>query len=346
MATLKDVAREAGVSPTTVSYALRGGQYVSHETAEKVRAAVEKLGYVANGSARNLKYGRSGVLEVCVHEFDTPFFYAKLAQAAVDAIERRGYQALVVRTGMERRNIERAIDEVANPNADGVMISAAAYDTTGLRRLSRNRPTVLLDDSRSEPILDTVTTPNESGMKAAVAHLVERGCRRIAIVGLDNYHDEVLRAPTTLHHVRMRAVLEAFAEHGLVYRPDWCFPAEWLIKPGRDAGRRIGGMLAGRSGACDVPDGILCVTDSLALGVIRGLADVGVRVPDDVKVIGFDGLSVDDVMVPSLSSVEIDMDDYVGKAVGMLVDRIEGRYDGPPRRVEARFAVVPRESSR
>lgn len=353
MATLKDVAKEAGVSPTTVSYAMRGGQYVSPETAQRVQAAVEKLGYVANASARNLKYGRSHVIEIGVHEFDAPYFYSKLAETAVNTIERRGYRALVVRTGIGWKDIEKAIDAVVNPSADGVMLNAADFDTSALRRLSRNRPTVLLDDSRDEPVLDTVMTPNECGMRAAVAHLVERGCRAIAIVGLDDYPETVVQSPTTLPHLRMRAIREAFAEFGILYRGDWCFPADWTIEPGREPGRRLGALLqnsgsaeTGSTHTLDCPDGVLCVTDSLALGVIRGLADVGVHVPSDIKVIGFDGLSLDSMVVPSISSVEIDMDDYVSKAVDMLVERIEGRYDGLPRRVEARFKVAPRESTR
>lgn len=347
VATLKDVAKEAGVSPTTVSYALRGGKYVSHETAERVRAAVEKLGYTANASARNLKYGRSRVIEVGIHEFDAPFFYSKLTEAAVDAIERHGYRALVSRVGLRESEIERAVDAVANPTSDGVLLNAAYLDTTPLGRLSRNRPTVLLDDTRETPTLDTVMTPNERGMKAAVAHLVERGCRSIAVVGLGDYPETELREPRNLQQLRMRAVREAFTEHGVTYRGDWCFPAEWLIEPGREPGRRIAALLRGEGPAADArPDGVLCATDSLALGVIRGLADAGVHVPDDVKVIGFDGLTIDSMVVPSISSVEIDMTDYVGKAVDMLVERIEGRYDGPPRRKESRFRVVPRESTR
>lgn len=336
--TMKDVAQRAGVSVATVSYALRGGQYVSREASERIRAAVEELGYIANQSARSLRSGRTGVIMVGVHELDMPYFYSRFASFMVDRIERCGYKALVMRSGWNENSVRESLTRLVDQPCDGMILNSGGLATTELRRLGEDRQVVLVDDFSSRLVFDTILVPGEAGMRMAVEHLLAQGCRNIAMIGasyvpkgqLDRRISEILR---------LRGYVQALESAGLEYRRDHVFAGVWNMDAGREAAHRI--VAAG------MPfDGIVCATDSLAIGVIRGFADRGVRVPDAVRVTGFDGIAIDDYVAPSVTTVAVDMADLADKAVGMLISRLEGTYDGKPRCEEAHIELCVRESSR
>ncbi|OZG65930.1 LacI family DNA-binding transcriptional regulator [Bifidobacterium eulemuris] len=336
--TLKDVAKEADVSPATVSYALRGGQYVSQDTMEKVQRAVKKLGYTTNQTARNLRNGRTGVLEVGVHELDIPYFYSRMAEAMVQRIEKSGYKALVVQTGANVKTVREAVSRLADQPCDGLITNAGGMNSAELKRLGMGKHVVLVDDFSQRLVLDTVIISGEEGLRLSTKHLIERGCTNIAYVG-GAYAPLAELDPTNSGDLRKRGYATALSEGGLEYRVENMYDAAWTVEPGREAAWRIlkDGMPY---------DGIVCAADSLALGLIRGFADKGIRVPDAVKVSAFDGISVGNYMVPSLTTVSVDIEDMAAKAVDMLKSRVEGSYDGPPRREEARLELLVRESSR
>ena len=336
--TLKDVAKKAGVSPATVSYALRGGQYVSPATMDKVMKAAKALGYSTNMSARSLRYGKSRIIEVAVHELDIPYYYSKFAATAVTVIERHGYQALVLQTGLNTSSVKEAVGNISNQICDGIILNATGIAASEIKRLSMNRPTVLLDDCTPEPVLDTVMTPSREGAKAAVTHLLEQGCHAIAAVGLEYLAADVRGDRADTHVERFEGMREALESAGRSLSEQQCFPGEWLVEPGREIAHRLADM--------GMPfDGLFCASDSLAFGAIRGFADRGIRVPDDVTIVGFDGISLGEYTVPSISTVRIDMEDLADKAVRLLLDRIDGVYDGEPRRVVADYALEVRGSS-
>ncbi|WP_164514716.1 LacI family DNA-binding transcriptional regulator [Bifidobacterium goeldii] len=336
--TLKDVAKKAGVSPATVSYALRGGQYVSPATMKKVMKAAKALGYTTNMSARSLRYGKTKIIEVVVHELDIPYYYSKLAATAVPAINREGYQALVLQTGLDAGNVKEAVDGISNQICDGVILNATGIDANEIKRLSMNRPTVLLDDCTPEPVLDTVMTPNREGARIATRHLIEQGCRSVAAVGIGYVSPTAIGVQVGTSKERFEGVREALAENGMGLTERQCLACDWLVEPGREIAHQLADV--------GMPfDGLFCASDSLAFGLIRGFADRGIRVPDDVLITGFDGISLGEYTVPSISTVRIDMKDLVDKAIRLLLDRIDGIYDGEPRREVAGYDFVVRGSS-
>lgn len=336
--TLKDVAKKAGVSPATVSYALRGGQYVSPVTMKKVMRAAKTLGYTTNMSARSLRYGKTKIIEVVVHELDIPYYYSKLAATAVPAIQREGYQALVLQTGLDAGNVKEAVDSLSNQICDGVILNATSIDANEIKRLSMNRPTVLLDDCTPDPVLDTVMTPNREGAKVATQHLLEQGCRSIAAIGLEYYDADACKLQIGTGVERFRGVQEALADEGLELNERQCVACDWLVEPGREIAHRL-------ADAGMPVDGLFCASDSLAFGAIRGFADRGICVPDDVLIVGFDGISLGEYSVPTISTVRINMEDLVEKAIHLLLNRIDGTYDGEPLRVVADYDFVVRGSS-
>lgn len=338
MATLKDVAKKAGVSPATVSYTLRDGQYVSPSTRAKVLTAAKKLGYSTNIQARSLRYGRTGIIEIAVHELDIPYFYSKMTEVMGSVIEKHGYQALVMQTGLNGQNVKSAVSKIANQMCDGLILHPARVPAGEIKQLSLNRPTVLFDDCSSQTVLDSVIVPHEAAAMTATRHLIQQGCKRIGVVGFPYMTSDQLGQAGSTAALRLRGIVGALSEAGMELGQSQCLPCEWIVEAGRGMAQEIVSR--------GLPfDGIICANDGVALGLIRGFADFGVSVPAGVKVIGFDGISIAQYSVPSLTTMELDMDDLASKTVSLLLDRIQGSYRGDPRRVETRYSLKVREST-
>lgn len=338
MATLKDVAQEAGVSVATASYTLRGGNHVSKATEEKVLKAAHELNYTTNLSARSLRYGKTGIIEIAVHELDLPYFYSKFTSAAADVIDEYGYQALILQTGVNRKTVKEAVSTISNQICDGIILNATGISPEEIKSLAGNRPTVLLDECSIPPLIDTVMTPNEDGAAVATKHLIDIGCKRIAMLGAEYEDDTSLLAAFGTGPLRLRGFKAAMRAAGRPVTVNTVIPAEWTVEPGRQAAHQLvdSGMPF---------DALFCATDSLALGAIRGFADRGIRVPESIKIVGFDGISVGEYTVPRISTIRIDMDDFARKAVGMLTDRIGKTSISEPRRMIANYTLQVRESS-
>ena len=367
--TLRDVAKAAGFSPMTASNALHGKPGVKDSTRAKVLAVAEKLDYRINLTASMLKSGRSNIIHIIVNEFDSPF-YSKLVESLVTETTARGLTPFVEQT---RYSPDAAKHALANNPFSGQLFDGEIIHASGLNAgvplsaINHGRPLVLIDACEETPTFDTVNFPNEDGARAAVQHLIECGCHRIAIVG-DGYSPR-----TELAHVesssglRLRGASGALLDAGLPYDESTNF-----IGYGSDSGIEAGhaiaeAMLEARAQSADdtaesrspgttratgstpAIDGIFCINDYAAFGVIRGLADYGIRVPDDVRVIGFDGAT------PTLSTVQVDLDQLAQFALDMITRRVEQRDQGdgrsdesagmPATRATIGYTLVPREST-
>lgn len=183
--TLRDVAKAAGVSPMTASNALHGKPGVKDSTRAKVLAVAEKLDYRINLTASMLKSGRSNIIHIIVNEFDSPF-YSKLVESLVTETTERGLTPFVEQT---RYSPDAAKHALANNPFSGQLFDGEIIHASGLNAgvplsaINHGRPLVLIDACEETPTFDTVNFPNEDGARAAVQHLIECGCHRIAIVG-------------------------------------------------------------------------------------------------------------------------------------------------------------------
>ena len=194
--TLRDVAKAAGVSPMTASNALHGKPGVKDSTRAKVLAVAEKLDYRINLTASMLKSGRSNIIHIIVNEFDSPF-YSKLVESLVTETTERGLTPFVEQT---RYSPDAAKHALANNPFSGQLFDGEIIHASGLNAgvplsaINHGRPLVLIDACEETPTFDTVNFPNEDGARAAVQHLIECGCHRIAIVG-DGYSlEEIITA--------------------------------------------------------------------------------------------------------------------------------------------------------
>lgn len=340
--TLRDVADAAGVSMMTVSKALRSKPGVSDATRETVLRKADELGYSLNASASILKSGRSGIIQIIVNEYNIPF-YAKLIDALSKAVSERGMTPFLLQTGYSAQHAQSALANTvtAGALADGAIIHASSLNGQLVNDIRNGKPALLIDSLEAQPLVTSIAFPNETGARAAVQHLAERGCRRIGIVGLPFLsNEEFLRDPSP-RKLRLRGAKTALQELGLPYDETMMFPLEGMTE---ERGIAVGHRIADED--LDF-DGLFCFNDSVAIGVIRGLADRGLSVPDDIRVIGFDGVREGQFTVPSLSTISVDMDQLARLAVDEIVRQIEqGNNRGPATMTTVGFTLIERESTR
>jgi DNA-binding LacI/PurR family transcriptional regulator len=329
--TIQDVAKTAGVSPMTVSNVINDHPNVRPSTREKVLEAMARLDYRVNVAARNLRKGRTGIIGLAVPEVNSPY-YGRLAAGIITAAERRGLRLSIEQTASRENELD-ALSLSRNHMYDGLILTAAGMSQADAERLRVEHPVVVLGDRIFGGPVDHVAMPNLEAARAATRHLVERGCRRV--VFLCGALEEV-----DTSSLRLTGYRQALEDAALAADPA-------LVQQVDRLGMREGAQRAREMVESGLDfDGVFCVTDSLAMGVLRGLADHRIRVPDQVKVIGFDNVSGSEFFIPSLSTVDPDHDGMAERAVDLLIRRIE--QAGPPTRHRdfvGDFSLVIREST-
>lgn len=338
MVTLMDVARAAGVSKMTVSNALRGKSNVSEATRARIIRTAQRLNYRTNLAARALSSGRNDIIEFIVQDLDSPF-YSELAKEVSRAADRQGMQTLIRQTLYSAETEKSALSTSNSLFCDALVLATPKISGDEAQRLAEQRPIVLIDDCAEHPQLPTVNTPNYEGAYQAVTHLLDRGARRPALFGA---HPTTPRGdlPRTVGGLRTAGALQAMRDAGLDPNDAILVPFDWTYDNARRAVHELvggSGANAGEDAAPDEPpfDAVFGMSDVAALGAIRGLADLGLRVPRDVKVIGFDGTTYGSIATPSLSTIDIDMP----AMANLIVDRVMGQLHAR-RDAEAAKAAV------
>lgn len=332
--TMRDVADAAGVSAMTVSNVL-AGRNVRAETRERVLAVVEQTGYRVNVAAQNLRKRRTGVVSLAVHELDSHYF-SMLAARLTARLAREGLRLVVEQTGASREGELAAISGSRVNTYDGLLLSASDLSAEDAAALAGDLPVVMLGERQDLQRFDRVEMANTAGARDAAQLLLDRGCRRLAAVGLPQ---PAAADGSRRDAFRLRSAGVAAAVEGS--------PAARVRFHGSATYRAADGLRLTLEALRLEPrtDGLVCATDTLALGALRGLADAGLRAPDDVLVVGFDDVPDASTSVPSLSTVAPGHDEMVDAAARLLVRRIADR-DAPPEHVIASHRVVLRESTR
>ncbi|MFE5837450.1 LacI family DNA-binding transcriptional regulator [Arthrobacter sp. NPDC056493] len=332
MATIQDVAKAAGVSPMTVSNVLNDHPHVRPTTRAKVVKAMEELDYRVNVAARNLRAGRTFTIGLAVAEIDRPY-WGQFAARVIDEAAAHNLRVLIEQTGRSRENEINALALSRNRMYDGLLLSTVGLGAPDADMLRVDYPVVILGERIFSGPVDHVAMANVQGARAATAHLVERGCRRVAaILGRAGGEPDI----SSLRYAGHREALEAA---GLACDPSLRLAIDDLtLKGGHAAAEQLI-----RSG--ERFDGLFCVTDTAALGALRALHEAGIRVPEEVKVIGFDNLVEGEYSTPSLSTIDPDNAEMARMAVKMLVQRIADPANRKPTEFISSFRVVAREST-
>lgn len=332
-ATLHDVAALAGVSIKTVSNVVNDYKHIRPSTRERVVAAILELDYQPNLAARSLRSGRTGVIGLALPELRLSYF-AELADAVIRFAEQRGVTVLVEPTGGDR---DREIAMLTSPRrkmTDGLIFSPLGMANDDAALLNVGYPLVLLGERIFDGPTDHVTMHNVEAAAAATQYLIDRGRRRIAVIGA--HEGEIIGSAG----LRLRGYQEALAASGMPFDDDLIGYTElWHRGNGSDA------MLAMLNRGVRF-DAVFGLNDALALGAMRALQTRGIRVPDDVFVIGFDNLDETAYSLPTLTTVDPGRDDIAATAVRILLDRVaQTGVATPVTRVEADFRIVERQST-
>ncbi len=334
MPTLRDVAKEAGVSVTTASAVLRGSDGVKDSTRQKVLKAAQVVGYSANLSARFLKQGKSGIIAVVVPQIDNPYF-SDMAAAVSRQAALRGVQTIIQQNGESASSERSALQWANSPLCDGLIVNLHGVSESELRSLIGNHPAVLFEDYEAHPSYDNVALPLQAAMRTAFTYLKQRGYRHAAIVGGNRLESGMASAEG--RNAGIGLAIDAMKEMGLGDETDY-IPCEWTEAGGIKAAADLTQIDLGY-------DVLFCMNDLIAFGLMRGLRDMGIRVPQDKAVFGFDGVTPIRYVTPSLSTIAIDFEGMAKSAVSMLLDRIDGKVTEPPRRETVGFQLVRGESA-
>ncbi|MBZ2197893.1 LacI family DNA-binding transcriptional regulator [Ruania sp. N2-46] len=319
------------MSMKTVSNVINGYAHVAEGTKERVLAAVETVGYRPNLSARNLARGRSGVIALVVPRLEMPYF-AGLAGQLIEQAEARGWFVLIHETGWDRMAERAAIEGQFPQRIDGLIVSAQQLERADLDQRTATTPLVLLGERSFGDAVHHVAIDNTAAARTAVEHLIERGCRRIAMVGAS---DAAADDP------RRRGYLEALEAAGLELQPDLMLPIR--ANSGEEGERVVRELL---ESDVALPDGVFAVTDWVALGAMRALHLHGLRVPDDAAVVGFDDIPYARAVTPSLTTIAPDRAALAEVALRMLETQLNPAGGlAEPVHQTVPFELVVREST-
>jgi LacI family transcriptional regulator len=329
LVTLYDVAHRAGVSIATVSRVLHGQDRVRDTTRARVRAAIEELGYVPDGAAQSLATSRKEVIGlVCVehagpklNQYDVEsmslLFYDEVIHG-VEARIRERHWSLLLTYLSEKETLGAAPEsEPVLPRlltlagkVDGLLIGEGAVAPALVARLGGRVPVVIVAGDPAQRVADVVVTDNYSGATALVEHLVvEHGKRRLFHV------DGPATAPDAkMRRLAMQHVIDAHPPAKLV----GSCTGRFSVRSGEDAGE----WLLAEVGDGTLPDAIVCANDQMAIGVLRALAAHGVRVPDDVAVVGFDDIFTASLCDPPLTTVHQPIRQMAERACDRLFKRM------------------------
>jgi DNA-binding LacI/PurR family transcriptional regulator len=310
---LRDVAAHAGVSVRTVSNVANGFAHVAPGTRQRVQEAIDELGYRPNTAARQLRRGSTETVSLVVPEIVSPYF-AELASLTVRIAEERGWTVHIDQTDGDPQRERQMVSGPLGRSVDGVICSPWAVSPVELGALSAG-PLVLLGERGASGTLDHVAIDNVSAAELATTHLVEIGREHVAAIGAQPH---LANDTARLRLQGYRAALAAAgrsAPDALVesvptlHRPDGAAAMARLL----DQADRLGGTRV---------DAVFCFTDELALGAIRTLRDRGLRVPEDVAVVGFDDIEDGRYSVPTLTTIAPDKHQIARMALECLADRI------------------------
>ena len=302
--TIKDVAKQAGVSHSTVSRALHGSSLISDETVERIRQIAVEMGYSPSAAARSLKTNRSRALGVIVSNIDDPFF-GEILQGIEEVAQEHGYSLLMAASQHDPEREQVIVQDMRERHVDGLIVCSASFSAEQRRRLLEyGIPIVLVNNQAAEEYRYSIYHDDVDGSRQVTRHLIELGHRRIAYLG------NSLSGRTTLD--RLTGFRLEMESAGLT------LPAEYIHEvPG---GRPEDGLAALEYFLAlpEHPTAIFCFNDMLAIGVLNGLHKAGIRVPEDISVVGFDNIVFSAYTNPSLTTLD-QPKHYIGAEAARLI---------------------------
>jgi len=312
--TIKDIAKAADLTPSSVSRALNNHPRISRRTKEKVLVLAQKMGYSPNLFARGLVKKKTYLIGLQVYDFRNPF-YAELTRSIQDTAQEFGYWVIQASTDDDQDKADALIDSMIKMGVEGIIFaSCKLQDKTVEKLIDNNFPVVLVNRKLKKNIGDYVVLNNTYGAYLMVNHLVNHDYRRIAMISGP-------RSVSTSAD-RHRGYTQALKDRGLKID-------EEIIKYGsfsQETGFRFAKQLMS---LVNPPRAIFCGDDAIALGAMRALGELEKRVPDDVAVVGFDDAEISSHPLIQLTTVSQNLQEMGRLAAKTMVERIEGKQKNP-----------------
>ncbi|MDI1463132.1 LacI family DNA-binding transcriptional regulator [Catellatospora sp. KI3] len=328
MATIYDVAKQAGVSAATVSRVVNGRASVDTALAARVQQAMRELDYRPNALARNLRRRQTSIWAVVISDIGNPFF-TSMVRGIEDVAQGAGYSVVLCNSDEDAAKEARYVAAALEEQMAGVIISSAGRAANVNRLIEAGTPVVAIDREVRGAAVDTVLVDNEHGAELAVEHLIEAGYERIACIGGPR------RLPTAQQ--RLRGYQRALRAHR---RP----ADDELVRHGDY--RQEGGYqaMAALLDEGERPDAIFAANNLMTIGALECLADRGISVPDRMGVVGFDDIPWAHLVRPSLTTVAQPTYELGRTAALLLAERI-AEPSRPPSTVTLRTELKVRASS-
>lgn len=325
MVTSRDVARLAGVSQPTVSRALRGDRTISASTRERVERAASSLNYVTNRVARNLVLRRSGRIGIVASELTNPFYPALLAPIH-EALDAAGYTSLML-TSSEKKDPD--VTPLVDGSADGIILAASRANSQVPALLQKmNIPFVLANRMVDGVECDRVSPDNLTGARAVADLLVSQEHRRVGIIGGP--------ADISTSNERMAAFTQRLADLGVPVPSRYIRAGQFSNESGASAFSSLMQME-------QPPTAIFCANDVIAIGALNAAAGLGISIPSEVTLVGFDDIPQSGWQRIRLTTVRVDLSRLASAAVSLLLERIEDPTL-PPRTVLLPADLILRDS--
>lgn len=328
--TIRDVARLASVSVTTVSHVLNGTRYVEPETEERVRRAVEQLGYRPNLLARGLRRRETATIGLLIPDNSNPFF-AEVARVIEDAGFAAGYSVILCNSDLSEEKQARYVDVLLAKQVDGLILISSGFGPARLERILGARvPVVIVDRELSGVPVDQVIVDNDQGGCFAGEYLVRLGHRRIGCIAGPS--------DITPSAGRLTGFRRALSAAGVELALDAIVRGDGRYASGDDAMaeliRRDLGLTA-----------VFAHNDLMAIGALSALRRAGLRAPEDISVIGFDNILQAAAMAPALTTIAQPVVELGQVSMRLLLDQIAQQPEQPSR-VVLPTILVERESCR
>lgn len=325
--TIHDVARQAGVSPSTVSNVLNGKHdRMSAETCERVLRAVADLGYAPSEMARGLRTGFVPIIGLIVPSVANPFWgaFARCVERAADA---RNCQVMLCNGERDAQREQRYAESMFSRGIRGVILGSSPLSMKHMAPLTRRGLQLVAFDrhvlGEDGLEVDSVRVDNSRGATLAIEHFLQLGHQRIGFIS-----GPILSASRS---DRLQAYKAALAAKGITVDPSLIWMENVHPGAGDEEGTEIGRAAAfAMLRRSDPPTALFAINDMTAIGIYAGVRELGLRIPEDVSVLGFDDINLCRVVNPPLSTVRQPLEDLMRSAVEVLLDRLSGKNQGQP----------------
>ncbi|TDT98683.1 LacI family transcriptional regulator [Streptomyces sp. 846.5] len=307
--TIADVAKHAGVSKTTVSRVLNGKGELNAATAARVRQVIAELGYVPSAGAVGLARGRTQIVGMLVPSLTWPWI-GEVLQGVVDVVEAEGFGLLLFTCNRGEESLRRFAQQVSAKSFDGLLVIEPEGTLDYITELHEaGLPVVLIDDRGHQPIFPSVATTDRSGGASAARHLLELGrLRPVVVTGPESFG---------CVQDRLTGFADEYAEAGHPLPPEHVLVGDFTFEQGRNAVNRL--LSTGASF-----DAVFAQNDLSATGALLALREAGLRVPEDVAVVGFDDVPLASYSEPALTTVHQPLREMGDAAARMLLAHFKG----------------------